>query len=323
MSPARQPEAIPTLQPAAFPALGTTAVVAVADGAGVAALDRAVAVVEAEVAALDAACSRFRDDSELSRLNAAGGRPWPASPLLRAAVTVALRAARMTDGLVIPTVGTALRRLGYDRDFGRLDPDGPPLRLALAAVPGWQGIVVDDASGTIRLPSGVSLDLGATAKAWCADRSAEAAARAAGTGVLVSLGGDVAVAGPNQGGWRIRVTDRHDGTDYDLGQTVTIISGGLATSGTASRRWRRGGAAVHHIVDPATGRSARSRWRTVSVAAGTCCDANTASTAAVILGDAAPEWLAEHGLAARLVTEDGCVVCAGGWPDEGTTVEAA
>ncbi|MGH9124342.1 MAG: FAD:protein FMN transferase [Acidimicrobiales bacterium] len=311
------------LQPVTFAALGTTAVVSVADGADRRALDRAVAMVAAEVAALDAACSRFRDDSELSRLNAAGGRPFPVSPLLRAAVAVALRAARMTGGLVNPTVGTALQRLGYDRDFAQLDPDGPPLQLNLAAVPGWQGIVVDDFDGTIRLPRGVSLDLGATAKAWCADRSAKAAAETAGTGILVSLGGDIAVAGnPPPGGWRIRVTDRHDGTDLDPGQTITVTAGGLATSGTASRRWRRGGVAVHHIVDPVTGASATGPWRTVSVAAGSCCDANTASTAAVILGAAAPEWLGGHGLAARLVTVDGAVVCTGGWPSE-LTEEAA
>ena len=100
-----------------------------------------------------------------------------------------------------------------------------------------------------------------------------------------------------------------------LWKNVTITAGGLATSGTTRRRWRRGGRTVHHIVDPRTGDIPASRWRTVSVAAATCVDANTASTAAVVLGDAAPGWLAARGLPARLVDVDGAVSTTAGWPE--------
>jgi thiamine biosynthesis lipoprotein len=133
--------------------------------------------------------------------------------------------------------------------------------------------------------------------------------------VLVSLGGDVAVAGvAPEDGWPVRVTDDHAAGPDAPGQTIAIFTGGLATSSTTVRHWRRGDDTLHHIVDPDTGRPAPSRWRTVSVAASTCVDANTASTAAVIRADDAPRWLSERGLAARLVGVDGDIVHQGGWP---------
>jgi thiamine biosynthesis lipoprotein ApbE len=301
--------------PVNFPALGTTAVVVIADPDADA--EAAVRAVESQISGVDAACSRFRDDSELSQLNAAGGATMAASPVLLDALEVAIRAAGLTDGLVDPSVGSAMRVLGYDRDFAQVAASGPPLQVKMGAVPGWQGITIDRSAGTVRVPVGVALDLGATAKAWCADRAARAAACAARSGVLVSLGGDVAVSGrPPPGGWRVRVTDHHRAGDDAPGQTVAISVGGLATSGTTARRWRRGGQDLHHIIDPATGQSATGPWRTVSVAAGTCVDANTASTAAIILGEGATAWLEERRLAARLVGVQGAVVYTAGWPVE-------
>jgi thiamine biosynthesis lipoprotein len=108
------------------------------------------------------------------------------------------------------------------------------------------------------------------------------------------------------------VTDDHAAAGGDPGETVAIAAGGLATSSTAVRRWPGG----HHIVDPSTGAPATAPWRTVSVAAATCVDANIASTAAVVLGAAAPGWLAERGLPARLCAQDGAVLRVAGWPAE-------
>jgi FAD:protein FMN transferase len=223
-----------------FPALGTTATV-VAAGSEQQGL-RAANAVRAELAAIDLACSRFRPDSELSRLNAARGRPVPASPLLLEAVEVALRAARLTSGLVDPTVGGTLRRLGYDRDFASLgtkDPADEPLArdatvtLVARRAPGWRVVDCDRGRGTITLPDGVELDLGATAKALAADRAAAGAERVAGCPVLVSLGGDIAVAGLGPArGWPVRVTDDHAAGVDEPGQTVSVVAGGLATSGT-------------------------------------------------------------------------------------------
>jgi thiamine biosynthesis lipoprotein len=294
-------------------ALGTTALLAVADPD---ALDAAERVLLAELAAIDAACSRFRTDSEITRLHASAGAATGVSPLLAEAIAVAVRAAEQTDGIVDPTVGAAVQALGYDRDFATIDPDRPDSPPAPQAAPGWWRIGWDATTQTIVLPRGVALDLGATAKALAADRIAEQAAAATGAGVLVSLGGDVRVAGAApEGGWRIAVGDDHERALVDPEHVVSITDGGLATSSTTRRAWRRAGRTVHHIVDPRTGDIPDSRWRTVSVAAATCVDANTASTAAIVLGDAAPAWLTAHSLPARLVDVDGVVTTTAGWPD--------
>jgi thiamine biosynthesis lipoprotein ApbE len=293
-------------------------------------LPRASAILARGLEELDRACSRFRTDSDLSRVNAlAGGPPVRVAPLLIEALQVALRAAELTDGDVDPTVGAALVLAGYDRDWSLLERTGgrplphvaagrpwtrPPI-LAARLRSGYRTVELDPRLCTVRVPRGIVLDLGATAKAWAADRAAQAAQAAAGCGVLVSLGGDVATAGrAPAGGWRIHVVDDHrDGVDAP-GQTVAIASGGLATSSTAVRRWRRGADAVHHIIDPATGAPARGPWRTVSVAAADCTDANIASTAALVRGARAPRWLEQLGLPARLIAQDGEVLRIGDWP---------
>jgi FAD:protein FMN transferase len=302
---------------ATFPALGTTAVLLATDGA---ALPEAERILRAELAAIDAACSRFRPDSEIMRLAAQAGRPARVSPLLAGALAAALRAARATGGLVDPTVGQAIVDLGYDRDFAALDRDRPEPAVARPA-PGWWRISLDDRTGEVLVPRGVLLDLGATAKAYAADR---AAARIAGLphhrdslGVLVSLGGDLATAGPGpDGGWLVGVGDDHRAAAPG-DPVVTIRSGALATSSVTQRSWRRAGRTVHHIVDPRTGDIPKPFWRTVSVAARSCVDANAAATAAVVRGADAPGWLAGLGLAARLVGHDGTAVTVAGWPAEG------
>jgi thiamine biosynthesis lipoprotein len=296
---------------AAFEASGVTCQVTVID---VEALPAASCNVRREVAALDDACSRFRDDSELSRLNDRGSSM--VSPLLFAAIEAALAAAAKSDGLVDPTVGKAMRAIGYDRDFDVLVRTGAEEVFELVPASGWQSVAVDPEHSIVRLRHGTELDLGATAKAFAADRIARAAHETTGVGVLVSLGGDIAVAGaPPSDGWPVRVTDDHRGNDGE-GQTVSIREGGLATSSTTVRRWRAGNVEMHHIVDPATGAPADETWRTVTVAAASCVDANTAATAAILRGNAAPTWLDAHGLSARLVQPDGTVVRTSGWPEQ-------
>jgi len=314
-----------------FRALGTSIDVVVRDES---VLEVAVDAVAREVSACDAACSRFRADSELQAVNGANGVAQPVSPWLFEALRVALRAAELTGGLVDPTLGGALRALGYDRDFAAVIPDGPALTIRLRTPSRWEHIELDTQFQTVCVPAGVELDLGATAKALCADRAAAAAHGATDDGVLVSMGGDIAVAGdPPPEGWVVRVGDDHRDPQFDDGagavrdaaapapiddqiedDNVAIRSGGMATSGTTVRRWRRGGVVQHHVLDPRTGRPAADAWRTVTVAAGSCVDANTASTASIILAGAAPAWLAEQGLPARLVAPDGTVRTTAGWP---------
>ena len=139
-------------------------------------------------------------------------------------------------------------------------------------------------------------------------------------GVLVSLGGDIAVAGtPPDGDWRVLVAEDSEAPADGPGEVVAIRTGAIATSSTTVRRWRRGDRALHHLIDPRTGAPVESPWRTASVVAATCVDANTAATAAIVLGDAALDWLGSTGLVARLVSTDGEVVRVGGWPEPAET----
>jgi thiamine biosynthesis lipoprotein len=307
---------------ASWQALGTSVELVLTDSR---ALDRARAIVERELDEIDRACSRFREDSDLTRVNAHAGRKVRADPLLIEATEVALRAAELTAGDVDPTVGAALELAGYDRDWHLLErprqdrPEAPRAPRVIATVrAGWEAVELDRDRATLRVPVGVKLDLGATAKAWAADRASKAVHEVTGCGVLVSLGGDISTAGMSPGsGWRIHVTDDHRSGPDAPGQTISIAAGGLATSSTTVRRWRHEGHTMHHILDPSTGAPVAEVWRTVSVAAIDCADANIAATAAIVRGSRAPEWLAELGLPARLVRPDGDVLTLGSWPQEG------
>ena len=295
-------------------ALGTHAVLAVLDDP---LLGDAMAILTAELESIDAACSRFRPDSELSRVNAAEGEAVHVGPVLFEALRVALRAAIASDGLVDPTIGKALRLAGYDRTFSLVATRSAPFRARFVRGPGWRVVELDEERRTVRVPKGVELDLGATAKALAADRAAAAISTATGTGTLVSLGGDVAVAGPApEGGWPIRIAEDNAAPLDTPGPVVSVTAGGVATSATTLRRWSTTSGELHHIVDPRTGRPASTYWRTATVTASSCVDANVASTAAVVLGESAAPWLEELRLPARLVRSDGAVCCVAGWPAE-------
>jgi thiamine biosynthesis lipoprotein ApbE len=270
------------------------------------------------IKSIDEAASRFHEDSELSRVNREAGREIRISPLLTQAIAAGLRGARLTGGAVDPTVGTAVRLAGYDRDFASIPPDGSPINLSVTRVRGWQAIQFDEGARVVLVPKGVEVDLGATAKALAADLAAAAALQAlgAGGGVLVSLGGDIAVAGePPVGGWAVQASEDSNAPLDDDEEAITIESGGVATSSTTVRRWTRGGVIVHHIIDPATGLPVDGPWRTATAAAATCVDANIASTAAIVMGERALDWLDGRGLAARLVDQDGRIAHTPRWPE--------
>ena len=280
-------------------------------------LHAAKAAVDEVVAAMDQAASRFREDSELSLLNASPDREVTISPLLAQAIATALRGAELSGGAVDPTIGSAIRLAGYDTDFALVPVDGDQIRLYSERVPGWRAVHLDIRSRTVRVPRGVEIDLGATAKALTSDLAAAAASKAIdGAGVLVSLGGDIAVAGeaPDDG-WSIQASEDSAAPIDDKEESVTIASGGIATSSTTVRRWTRGGVVLHHIIDPATGLPADSCWRTASVVAATCVDANIASTAAIVMGRDAISWLEANRLPARLIDLAGNVHRVAGWPE--------
>lgn len=313
MSTATRPGSQPAVR--TMTAIGTTATVVVDDDA---VADEALGLLTDELQALDEACSRFRPDSELRCLERRGGEPTVVGDLLFDALEAACSVAAATAGIVDPTIGSALVEFGYDRDFavlaeGGTDDDGelPAPRPA----PGWWRIGLDRATRTVTVPSGVHVDLGATGKAFGADRAAARIADALGCGVLVNLGGDVAVAGPPPpGGWGVGIASRCTTAPAEADEVVALRAGGLATSGTTARTWSRAGRTLHHIVDPWTGEIAPSTWALVSAVAPTCLQANAWTTAAVVWGEDAPGNLAGHGVAARLVRTDGVVVLVGDWP---------
>jgi FAD:protein FMN transferase len=256
--------------------------------------------------------SRFRPESELSRLNERPGRPVRASTLLLTVLDRALASARDTDGLYDPTLGRRLEDLGYDRSF-ELIPSvaagSPPAREPGGA---WRAVALDRASGTVVVPPGVRLDLGGIAKGMAVDAAAAALRRAGVTDALVSAGGDLAVVGrpPGRPGWPVAV-DGHDGPP------VWVARGALATSSVGRRRWRQGDLERHHLLDPRTGEPAAGGLRSVTVAASRCARAEVAAKAALILGPRGGRaFLAERGLSGLLLPASGPPLVVGTWPGE-------
>ncbi|MGL5852499.1 MAG: FAD:protein FMN transferase [Phycicoccus sp.] len=315
-APGRHPAADPYArrETRSWAALGTYVEVSTATDL----IDAAARIVDEVLAEVDAAYSRFRPDSDLQRANTIAG-PVTVSPVALAAVRLALEAARVTDGLVDPTLGGVLAGAGYDRTFGLVPADDASPASVPVRSASWTDVVVTDT--TLTVPHGVALDLGATGKGFAADLAALSVARRLGAPVLVGVGGDLRVAGPPAAAHRVVVG--HSVADLAAGGArieVMLRQGGLATSSTSTRRWRRGGRQWHHLVDPRTGAPAAGPWRTVTALGHTAAAANTASTAAVVLGAAAPRWLAHRRVAARLVAHDGHVVCTPAWETAGVEV---
>ncbi|TFC51301.1 FAD:protein FMN transferase [Cryobacterium sp. TMT1-21] len=275
--------------------------------------EEARAIADDVLADIEAASSRFRDDSEIRVLADRLPDGVEVNDTLAGLVRRALASARFTDGDVDLTLGNALDAVGYDRDIRLLlGDDGVPVRAIASRAPGWRSVTL--VANRLTVPRHLALDLGATAKAVAADLVAARVSAGLGCGVLVSLGGDIATAGPAPaGGWQVLVQD----APLEPSAQVTLAAGqALATSSTQKRRWLRGGRPQHHILNPRTGLPAEPVWRTATVAAATCHRANTLSTAAIVRGAAAEAWLREQGVPARLVSADGAVVTLVGWPDE-------
>lgn len=271
-------------------------------------VDTAALAVRRLMRDVERSADRFDLGSDISRINASAGRLIPVRPLTMELVRVALDAARETGGLCDPTIGSALVAAGYDTDI-----ESVRARVAhqVPVVPalGWRSVRVDDRFGLVGVHPSGHLDLGATAKAWTADHAAGRAAALIGRPVLVSIGGDLAVAGEGRP-WSVNVSE----FEGDEGEQVTLTHGALTTSSTRGRRWRTQFGEAHHVIDPRTGTSAGGPWRTCSVWAPSAVAANAASTAALVLGDDALGWLADRGYVARLVDLDGAVTHEGDWP---------
>lgn len=295
-----------------FHAIGTTATVVVRDARMA---DTAARVLVTELEELDRACSRFREDSELQKVHARAGTPVEVGALLFDALRVAVDAAERTGGAVDPTIGNAIAALGYDADIDDVRARPPAPAPALGQVAGYAHVQLNTAKHTVRIPRGVRLDLGSTAKALAADRAAAKIAQTLGCGVLVSLGGDVAVSGAAPpDGWSIGIARESAAPADEVEQVVAIARGGLASSATSVRTWKAGDRDVHHILDPRTGDTATPYWVLVSATGASCVDANLVTTAAIVWGQEALARLAGFEQSVRLVRADGEVFSVNGWP---------
>lgn len=317
---------------------------------------RLLALGRETVEEIERRLSRFRPDSDLCRMNAAAGRWQAVSPTLGTVLSVALQAARRTDGLCSPAVLSALEEAGYDRDFERvrtnaggtsvggsegLDPSGSApqpegiggsrsartrlvdqRRLRQSSLrgrrPDWRSVRTAALGRRVWLPAGVRLDLAGVAKGWTADRVADLLAL--GGPCLVDVGGDLAARGrpSEQDGWVVAVASPHD-PDADLA-LVSLHDAGIATSGTDYRRWTRHGRPQHHLIDPRTGRPGQTNAVSVTVIAPTTVEADVEAKTALLLGvrDGLARLRAQN-LAALVVRADGAVMTTPRWSDHAIT----
>ena len=251
-----------------------------------------LAAAEAEFERLEQVMSRFRPTSELSRLNEAG--ELDASADLADVVTCALDATASTRGRFDATVHDALVAAGYDRTFDDVPADAPAV---CGPVRRGGGVTVE--GRRITLDPGTRLDLGGIGKGYAAERVATLLSLAG--PCLVSAGGDIAVRGvPSTGTWPVAVSDE---------LTLGLTRGGLATSGSQRRRWRRNGVEQHHLIDPATGKPAASDLLRVTTVGSDAVEAEVLATSIFVGG--LEEALAAD-VAAVLLTVDGRTFVTGG-----------
>ncbi len=220
--------------------------------------------VRDRIAELEARWSRFRPDSELSRLNAMPGRPVVVSEDTRIAISAAVDAWRITEGRFDPSILAALVAVGYDRDFASLDRGRTGAVVPAGPSPGCAGIEIDPIVRSISLPEGTTVDLGGIGKGLAADLVIADLRDAGALGGCVNIGGDLRAfgQGPTSAGWIVDL-------GHLPGVLIGISEGGIATSSTLKRRWVRDGVEQHHLLDPRRGLPVDSGIAAVTVIAGT------------------------------------------------------
>jgi len=250
--------------------------------------------------------SRFRLDSELSRLNQLTGQPVTVSKVLWEVFMAAREAEKFTGGLVRPTVLDALIQAGYDRSFDLLPVALNAAPVTVLDLPALStSIGYDEPTRTLFIPESVHLDFGGVAKGWAAQKAAFLLMKFG--PVLVDAGGDIAISGPALDGqpWAIGIRDPfHPDINFE---TLRMEHGGVATSGTDYHRWQQGGVWNHHLIDPATGLPAESDVLAATVIAPDALQAEAAAKAVVVAGSRSGlEWLeADPTLAGVLVLQSG------------------
>lgn len=287
--------------------MGTDCQIVVLDGG-----DDDLAAAQAEVHRLESLWSRFRDDSEITGVNAHAGRAVPASAETRMLVRRALRAEHLTGGRFDPLMGGDIVALGYDRDHGALPaPTGPSAHVALqpATRPRGAQMRLDERRGLVTIPAGRALDPGGIGKGLAADMVTAGLIRRGVGGALVNLGGDIRCRGITPtGGWRIGIDDPRDPGAPEVA-TVTLTRGAVCTSGVRKRRWvRSDGTVAHHLLDPATGAPTDAEVASVSVIARMGWMAEALTKALILAGpEVGTRLLRAHDAGAVVVLADGAV----------------
>lgn len=299
---------LPTLEPAShsframntgcrlitYPALGTSEVTTQA----------ALHEAEAMVRAIEARFSRFRDSSELCHINSRGGEWVVVSSELVEVIGLATELHHETNGVFDPAIIDHLEFAGYGASFEKIPAEGPPLG---GLAPRHHRFAEIEFAGAnrLRLPMGLRLDLGGIVKGWAADRIVEWLQGLGPT--LVDLGGDIAVRGvpPDEPGWLIGV-EKID-CSGELLTMLQIEAGGVATSGTSRRRWKRGRRWMHHLIDPRDGKPAQTDLRQVTAIDQSAARAEAWAKTALIIGSAGCERLLRDRpeLGLLLVANDG------------------
>lgn len=238
--------------------------------------------------------SRFRYDSELTRLNQIHERPVHVSETLWDVFRAARKAENLTDGFVTPTLLDAIIEAGYDRPFDMLPHQ--TMSLSAPVITSFRpltDVTTDASTRTITLPFGISLDFGGIAKGWAAHQAMQRLQVEGPT--LVNAGGDIAISGPRADGtsWQIGITDPFH-PDQEI-ETLYLNACGVATSGKDRRRWTRNGTLQHHIIDPFTGRPAETDLVRVTVVAPNVMEAEAAAKTIFILGGRLGlKWIETH-----------------------------
>lgn len=277
--------------------------------------DESVDIFEGLLVEFDQVASRFRSDSELvTQFDGNARKTVSVSPLLFEALVAAMRGANASNGFVDPTLGRSLVSLGYDRDFELIAKYGLGNRDLRFSLPvGYKGVSLDQSTCTVSVAEGVRFDLGATGKAFLADKIRSEIETTLDEPVLVNLGGDISASVVNHGrSWLVNITDDGSLEPESAGLLIGLRGGGLATSSTLTRSWKVGSKNFHHILDPNSGTSANSEFYAVTVISGTALDANIASTGTIAMGETGRQWLHNLKLPALARGKDGNEYF-GGW----------
>jgi thiamine biosynthesis lipoprotein len=267
---------------------------------------------EARVRDLERRWSRFLPDSEISRLNAAGGKATVVSADTYNVIEQAVQAWHATDGCFDPTVLRALRAQGYDRPFDEVAVSAPAPAPAEVDVPGCAGVELDAGTHLVRLPRDVTIDLGGIGKGAAADLVVTELLATGAEGVCANLGGDVRVEGtpPSRRGWVVGL--RCPGASSPSPRAIALAAGAVCTSTTLRRRWATGAGPRHHLIDPRSGAPVDTGLASVTVIGARAVQAEILTKVAFMAGPAgAAERLVRHGVAAVLVLDDGSTVDVG------------